>query len=136
MSSIPLIDSSSPLLLVDGTVVGLDSGTFGAVLSRGSGGRSSGPPVGAGPPFGFGYRFRSSSRRRRTISSGSGSPNGPVFRAEPDVGTPSPSGKVGAVVPLGGGCLITLIVGNDGVLCPDCSRASASVVARVSYRMG
>src|SRR5215470_1817574 len=118
MSSMPLIESSSSLRLVDGTLVGLESGTFGVLFrSVGSGGRSSGPPVGAGPRLGSGYRLRSSSRRRRMISSGNGSPSGPVFRAEPDVGTPSPSGKVGAVVPLGDGCLITLMVGNDALPC-------------------
>src|SRR5829696_8459577 len=116
MSSIPLIDSSS-LRVGDGTVVGFESGMRGIVLLRSerSGVVSPGSPVGAGPRFGSGYRLRSSSRRRRMISSGSGRPNGPVFRAEPDVGTPSPPGNVGAVVPLGGGFLITSIVGNDGV---------------------
>src|SRR4026207_2386112 len=127
MSNIPLIDSSSGRLVGTGLVDGLESGPFGIVLSRRSVGISPGSPVGAGLRLGSGYRLRSSSRRRLMISSGSGNPSGPVL-CVPDVGTPSPPGKVGAVVPLGGGFLITSIVGNDGEACSDCSRAKRSVV--------
>jgi hypothetical protein len=110
-------------------------GTRGPRLSGsfGSGVRSVGSVVGAGPPLGVGYRLRSSSRRRRMISSADGNPNGPVLRDEPDVGieVSSPPGNVGGVVPFGDGCLITDIVGRLDEA-PACSRASASVVARVS----
>src|SRR5919106_1797997 len=72
--------------------------------------------------FGSGCRRRSASRRRRKISSAEGNPNGPVLDCVPDVGIASSLGNVFGVVPLGGGCWITEIVGNCG---PSvCSRAS------------
>src|SRR5215208_3720395 len=108
MSSIAVIESSGPLRTVP-SVGDVEPGTRGirVVRSFGFGGTSIGSPVGAGARLGSGYLFRSSSRRRRRISSAEGSPNGPVRRWLPDVGAGSSLGNVGAVVPLGGGCRMT-----------------------------
>src|SRR4051812_38101334 len=62
---------------------------------------------------GFGYGSRPASRRRRMISSGKGRPSGPDVRLVPEVGTGSPPGNVGAVVPLGGRRM-TSLVGSVG----------------------
>src|SRR5690242_1992209 len=104
MSNMALIESSSLRVgrLDEG---GVEPGMLGSL-------RRSGIRVGS-LGSGLGFRLRSSSsRRRRMISSGSGSPSGPVFRVVPEVGIGLSLGNVLGVVPLGVGFLITLIVGN------------------------